>query len=119
MMIDPPSILSADLSGLTGDLLKVLTGAGGSIVAMILWNKREQAISNQERDRADKATLRADKIADTAISVLTEVNLQLNIHRESIGGLDAKLTSEHEQTRDTVKDAITGIEALKAHCTGS
>lgn len=96
-------LANSEFAPLIGDLLKVMTGAGGSVVAMYLWNKREV-------ERADAAQERSDAIADRAIEALTQVNIFMVANEKAIDGVGGHVSAEHNATRDLVNSAINSLK---------
>lgn len=98
------SILAeAEIAAVGGDLLKILTGAGGAIIVSYKWIQRES-------NRADEAQKRVDVISDKAITALTEVSIFLadtSKHLESVGGV---VNAQHVKTREHVTTTILELK---------
>ena len=97
------NLASVEVSALGGDVIKIITGAGGAVLLAYKWIQRESK-------RADDAQERVDQISDKAIKALTEVSIYLadtSKHLESVGG---EVTSQHRTTREHV---TVCLESLK------
>jgi hypothetical protein len=95
-------LLGVEMSQLGGDVIKVITGAGGAVIMAYKWIQREST-------RADKAQERVDEISDKAIAALSEVSIYLadtSKHLESVGG---EVSSQHKITREHVSSCLENI----------
>jgi hypothetical protein len=102
-MIEPIAQLAAvEVGQVTGDIIKILTGAGGAVIIAYKWIQREST-------RADKAQERVDEISDKAIAALSEVSIYLadtSKHLENVGG---EVSSQHKITREHVSSCLENI----------
>lgn len=98
------NLASVEVSALGGDVIKIITGAGGAILLAYKWIQRESA-------RADKAQERVDEISDKAIAALSEVSIYLadtSKHLENVGG---EVSSQHKVTREHVSACLENIRS--------
>lgn len=81
---------------LWGDLLKVLTGAGGSIVCMWLWNRREVQRADESEAKATKSAEEVSDLAKEAIRAITENGNYIANNTTEIAALRQQIANQSQ-----------------------
>lgn len=88
------------------DILAFITGAGGGIVTMWLWNRSQsKTIEALETER--------QKVVDQVIEALVLNKTFLEAHQGELSELGVTVKDELTKTRDTLKELIKGAKEAK------